>query len=495
MSHCFTLSPSLLAVAFPFHFVVNRDLQIVQAGDVLQRICSSPLLHEPFDTHFQIYRPKLDISFTAIQKRRKSLFILSWLHSEMQLKGQFVHDEDHDVLFFLGSPWITSIESLTPLNIKLKDFAVHDPIVDLLFLLQASQISLSETKKLAEELTQQQAQLELTVSVKEDLVKVSKSQAKRLKDTLTNLKKAQGQLVQTEKMSSLGQMVAGVAHEINNPVNFIHANLEYVQEYSESLINMVSLYQKESTCNSTEIVELSNDIDLDFLIQDFPQIVNSMRVGTERIREIVASLRNFSRLDESECKTIDIHSGIDSTLMILKHRLKEAQIEVTKKYGQIPEIECYGGQLNQVFMNLLSNAIDAFSECDETGKQVKFDSDYAADHSLDQLNSICIETMVKGDHHVLIKISDNGSGIPESVQSRLFDPFFTTKPVGKGTGLGLSISYQIVVEKHGGKLWCESSPCYGTAFFVQLPYMLPTKERDNPLANVMETLQALPVGV
>jgi two-component system, NtrC family, sensor kinase len=473
MAHCFTLSPSLLAAAFPFHFVVNRDLQIVQSGDVLQRICNNSLLCEPLDAHFQIYRPKIEISFAAIQKRKKSLFILNRLHSEMQLKGQFVHDEDHDLLFFLGSPWITSIDSLTPLNIKLKDFAVHDPIVDFLFLLQASQTSLSETKKLAEELTQQQAQLELTVSIKEDLVEVSKSQAKRLEETLKNLKMTQGQLVQTEKMSSLGQMVAGVAHEINNPVNFIHANLEYVKAYSENLIKMVALYQKESTCNNAEIVEFSDDIDLEFLIEDFPQIVNSMRVGTERIREIVASLRNFSRLDESEYKIIDIHSGIDSTLMILKHRFKETQIEVTKKYGELPKIECYAGQLNQVFMNLLSNAIDAFSECNETKKQTKFDSDHSSGQPC-----ICIETMLKGDNHILIKISDNGSGIPEAVKSQLFDPFFTTKEVGKGTGLGLSISYQIVVEKHGGKLWCESSPGQGAAFFIQLPYLLPAKGRE-----------------
>ncbi len=470
MSHSFTLSPSALAATFPFHFVVNQQLQVVQAGDVLQRVCNNELVNSPLVNHFQVYRPKVEISFTAIQKRKKSLFILKLLHSDMQLKGQFIYIDEQDLLFFIGTPWITSIDDLAPFNIKLKDFAVHDPIVDFLFLLQASQTSLNEAKQLTTELRTQQAELKTTLVVKENLAEIAESQAKRLQETLKNLQGTQAQLIQTEKMSSLGQMVAGVAHEINNPVNFIHANIDYVQQYAEDLLNIVNLYQKNSLCDSDEITELADDIDLNFLIEDFPQVITSMKVGTRRIREIVNSLKNFSRLDEVAEKIVDIHGGIDSTLLILQHRFKETEIKVYKSYGEIPKIECYAGQLNQVFMNIISNAIDALSE---SNSQAEF-----AESPV-----ISITTLSTDNDQILIKIADNGLGIPHSIQSRLFDPFFTTKAVGKGTGLGLSISYQIVVDRHGGKLWCESAPNDGTTFCIQLPQRLSINQKDRELIN------------
>lgn len=482
MTHCFTLSPSMLAAAFPFHLVVDHELRIVQSGDVLQRICADSLIGQQLSYHFQIDRPKIEASYDSIQKRQKSLFSLKRLSDGMQLKGQFILDPDQKLLFFLGSPWITSVEKLAPLNIKLKDFAIHDPIVDFIFLLQATQTSLTETKKLTEELTQQQLQLENTLSVKENLAKIAKSQANRLKETLNYLQKTQAQLVQTEKMSSLGQMVAGVAHEINNPVNFIHANLEHVTGYTQDLLKLVALYQKNSACNDAQIVNFSDEIDLDFLMEDFPKMVSSMKIGTRRIREIVASLRNFSRLDEAEQKRVDIHSGLESTLLILKHRLENTNIEVYKEYGELPEIECYAGQLNQVFMNLISNSIDSLID----GKRQ--DLRFSENHRHPDI--IHITTTTNGDQ-ILIKISDNGSGISQSVKSRLFDPFFTTKAVGKGTGLGLSISYQIVVEKHGGNLWCESSPGQGATFYIQLSQQLSRIQKDKDLIDFKELAQVL----
>ncbi len=292
-----------------------------------------------------------------------------------------------------------------------------------------------------------------------------------LQAALQDLTQTQSRLVQTEKMSSLGQLVAGIAHEINNPVNFIHGNVSHVNEYVTDLLSLVALYQQKYPNPDAEIQQAIADIELDFIEADLPKTLASMNIGTHRIREIVQSLRIFSRMDEAELKPVDLHTGIDSTLLILQHRLKarpdRPAIEVVKQYGDLPRVECYAGQLNQVFMNILANAIDALEET----------SSHSSHQNGDTLGTITITTQyAPKTQTVTVAIADNGPGMPETVKQRIFDPFFTTKPIGKGTGMGLSISYQIIHEKHNGQMECISTPDVGTEFIIHIPVKQPISE-------------------
>ncbi len=297
-----------------------------------------------------------------------------------------------------------------------------------------------------------------------------KTQTHQLEQALFQLQQAQSKLVQTEKMSSLGQLVAGIAHEINNPINFVHGNLNYVSTYSSQLLEIVQIYRQFCPNLPPPIQAQVDDTELDFLVGDLDKIVKSMSLGTERIREIVLSLKNFSRLDESEVKAVDIHAGIDSTLTILGHRFKAKpnfpEIRIVRNYGVIPKIECYPGQLNQVFMNIISNAIDAL---EETEIQTYSESEPPTITIQTAVNLYSENLKIEANPMVMIRIVDNAKGMSETVRSRLFDPFFTTKSIGKGTGLGLSISYQVITEKHGGRLDCRSTLGQGTEFMIQIP--------------------------
>ncbi len=379
-------------------------------------------------------------------------------------------------------------------------------------------------RKLAEEsLRQSEAQL--------------KAKAEELERALNNLQQTQAQLIHNEKMCNLGQLLAGVAHEINNPVNFVCGNLIPASEYVEDLLDLLRLYAKYYPQPIPEIQARAEAIELDFLIEDFPKTLSSMQVGADRIRQIVQSLRSFSRLDEAQMTLVDIHEGIDSTLLILNNRLKpkggNPGITVIKEYGKLPLVKGYAGLLNQVFMNLLCNAIDALEDCQpepcaanscegsymvlnpdvhkrreawNLARESRSDRETLGspsnttltsvlaynDASVAQLSQteslslkngesakivrICTEVIggdcqdgKTSDARVVIRIIDNGPGMPEDIRSQIFNPFFTTKPAGKGTGLGLSISYQIVVEKHGGQLQCISAPNQGTEFRIEIP--------------------------
>ncbi|MDB9510150.1 PAS domain S-box protein [Kamptonema animale CS-326] len=291
-----------------------------------------------------------------------------------------------------------------------------------------------------------------------------REKSQQLEKTLVQLRSTQAQLIQTEKMSSLGQLVAGIAHEINNPVNFIHGNITYVNDYIQELLSLVELYQQQYPQPSGEIGDRIEEIELEFINEDLAKILSSMKVGTERIRSIVLSLRNFSRLDESEMKQVDIHEGIESTLLILQNRFKGknnySEIQLVKQFGALPLVECYAGQLNQVFVNVIANAIDAIEQ--------RFKG-----HSVEEIEAnpgrIDICTKVSDRETAIVQITDNGSGMPDAVKAQIFNPFFTTKAVGQGPGLGLSISYQIVVEQHKGKLDCVSEVGQGTTFIIEIP--------------------------
>ena len=287
----------------------------------------------------------------------------------------------------------------------------------------------------------------------------------QLNQTIQELQQTQAQLIQSEKMSSMVQMVAGMAHEINNPVTFIFGNLNHANVYIQNLLELISLYQKHYPNPNFEIQQQAEIIDLEFVTQDLPNLLASMKTGAQRIFQIVQDLRNFSRLDEAELKFVDLHDGLDNTLRILHHRLQSKtnnfEVKVIKEYGILPLVECYPRQLNQVFLNIITNAIDFLEEL--------FLNEQSA--VSDRTPTIRIATSIIDNKRVQIKIADNGPGITEEVQKKLFDPFFTTKPVGKGIGMGLSISYQIVVQKHNGQLKCISAPGQGAEFMIEIPFM------------------------
>lgn len=329
--------------------------------------------------------------------------------------------------------------------------------------------------------SRQQAESLLTKTIQE--VQLSQStlqlRSQELEQSLADLQSMQSRLLVSEKMSALGVLVAGVAHEINNPVSFIYGNLSHTQEYIEDLLRLLSIYQTSYPEPLPAVQDCIEEIDLAFLAKDLPKMMASMYVGAERIKQIVLSLRTFSRMDEAEYKSVDLHDGLESTLTILEHRLQakteRPAIRLTKAYGELPPVACYAGQINQVFMNILINAIEALEEANIVDAAIVITTSFQAEQAI-------------------VTISDNGSGITETVQNKLFDPFFTTKAVGKGTGMGLAISYQIVVDKHHGQLLCESVLGKGTKFTICLPAQSQSQKNviaDSESALPLQTESAL----
>ena len=355
------------------------------------------------------------------------------------------HDSDHLSIYATAIPMIFNNKLIGVLELQYSQKLYLSNIERDTFKTLANQIAIAWSN----------AQL---ISYIQKAEERSRQQAQALEKTVQELQETQGQLIQTEKMSSLGQLVAGIAHEINNPVSFIHGNLIHLEEYSQSLLNVCQAYEEHYPEPPETIIDILETEDIDFIKEDFPQMMNSMQLGTNRIRDIIKSLRNFSRLDEADYKKIDIHEGIDSTLLILQHRLKangnNPEIKIVKQYQSLPKVDCFPSQLNQVFMNILNNAIDALEE----------------NESKNQIPTITISTkFLQKKKQVKVIIEDNGSGIPDDIKDSIFDPFFTTKPIGKGTGLGMSISYKIITEKHDGKIKCQSEVGKGTSFTILLP--------------------------
>lgn len=339
--------------------------------------------------------------------------------------------------------------------------------------LQALQQEMTERKQIEAQLHRLNAELEqrveqrtMQLQIANDGLKLSQSQlqaqADRLQFAFEELKQTQAQLVHSERIAALGQLVAGVAHEINNPLSFIAGNLHYADEYVQELLDFTRLYQQAYPVPPSVIQKETAGIKLDYILDDFSNLLSSMKMGAERIQGVVESLRNFSRVDEAEKKQVDLHSGLNSTIVLLQHRLKarfdRPEIKLIKDYGDLPPVTCYASQVNQVFMNLLANAIDALEEA------------IAENPAAVPAPTIHIRTEV--DSFVKITIADNGCGMSEATQQRIFEPFFTTKAGGKGTGLGLSISYQIITQKHQGKLKCRSTVGEGAEFAIEIPIQL-----------------------
>lgn len=315
------------------------------------------------------------------------------------------------------------------------------------------------------------AKLEKLNRALEESVAREREKTAHLKTAMSELKRAQTQLVQSERMSSLGQLVSAVAYEVTNPINFIHGNLIYANEYSQKMIDLLQLYEQHYPSPSPEIQAQIEAVELEFIVEDLPKLLGSMKVGANRIREIVQSLRNFSRIDEADIKPVDIHDGLDSALLILSNRLKpkpdRPAIHLIKEYGSLPLVECYAVQINQVFMNVLTNAIDALEDAFVNNNLSSHGGDKEEPVKCGQIR--IVTEICPGEKAVAVRIKDNGWGMTQTVRQKIFEPFFTTKPVGKGAGIGLTISHEIAVEQHGGKLTCISAPGEGTELIIEIP--------------------------
>lgn len=408
-----------------------------------------------------------DISFCAHAILQPKVMVIPDARADRRFANNPLVTSAPFIRFYAGAPLITpdgyALGSLCVIDQQPRELT--DTQIQALEALARQVVSQLETRLMLQKV---EAEVEARKAAEAELNQLNATlvhKNQQIVQALHELKEAQAHLVQAEKMSSLGQLVAGVAHEINNPVSFIAGNLTHVQTYACDLLSLIDLYEQSYPQSVPAIEAEAERIDLPFVQQDLPKLLSSMELGTDRICQIVLSLRNFSRMDEAACKAVDIHEGIDSTLLILQHRLNnqpgQPSIELIKEYGDLPAVECYAGALNQVFMNILSNAIDALEKVSVEKPQ----SETAP-------AKIRIRTTALETGWVEISISDNGPGMTPAVIDQVFNPFFTTKPIGKGTGIGMSISYQIIVDKHQGKLKCRSQSGKGTEFLIQIPICL-----------------------
>jgi signal transduction histidine kinase len=419
---------------------------------------------------FAWYHPDTEPPTLEVVKEQKKPDLTSWigfysLDNDPQLLDQIIHEKIYRLDQVANSP-----------DGPLKTYCEQAGIGTYLILpihTPGRQMGGLELGRIASDQPWQDDELELLHSIgiqvaiaiyQAQLYQDSQAKSQELQQAYRELQDTQVQLIQAEKMSSLGQLVAGVAHEINNPVSFIYGNLVHTSDYTDHLLELIQRYQKFYPTPPDEITKLIEEIELDFLISDFPKLINSMKNGASRIRDIVKSLRTFSRLDEADFKAVDLHENLDSTLVILYNRLKShgrvPEIQVVKNYGNLPRVECYSSLLNQVFMNLLMNAIEAIEER-RNSLSLESLSDY--------VGCITVTTAHLLKNQVSIVIQDNGIGMNAWVQEKLFNPFFTTKAIGKGTGMGLSTSYQIITKNHQGTLRFSSTEGVGTEFVIELP--------------------------
>ncbi len=496
-----SLPPDCFAKIFPFHFVFNRNLEILQAGEVLQRISPEGLIGGKLDQFFQIQRPKVALDFDTLLKRSKKLFLLEALVQGFQLKGQLMHVQAEDVMFFIGSLWVTDLSHLKNYGVKLQDFATHEPTSDFLYLLQAKSTALADTTKLAEELTSKQAELEQTLQMVQE-------KNDNLQTALKQLEATQDQLIQSEKMAALGQLIAGIAHEINTPLGAIRSSVENIADFLErNLDTLPSFFQNlTQECNQF-FADLLHSASQDRLIlssrekrklkrrnirvleaegidqpddmadtlaelnclegveafvpllqspagrqtiqmaYQFSTLLNStktIKTATDKAAKVVFALKSYSHFDHtgSKSETNLIHD-IETVLTLYQSQLKNG-VEVIRNYAPIPKVACFQDELSQVWTNLIHNALQAM--------------DY---------QGILILDVKQQNNQVQVNITDSGQGIPAEVMPKIFQPFFTTKPPGEGSGLGLDIVNKIVT-KHEGEISVESKPGK-TQFTVSIP--------------------------